>query len=103
MAQTHMTISPTIMLCLLILPLITLCYATNNSSSGKPSGNMVSLLCLTSNCALFSKYNTICNRLCLDAVMKVGKEHGGFTLKDRVRLSPGYDPERGRVYKKFII
>ncbi|XP_078367892.1 uncharacterized protein LOC144651781 isoform X4 [Oculina patagonica] len=34
-----------IMLCLLILPLITFCSATNSNSSGKPSGNTPSSLC----------------------------------------------------------
>ena len=46
MVQSRLNISSAIMLSLLILPLITLCYA-GNSSSGKPSGNKVSSLYLT--------------------------------------------------------
>ena len=42
MSPSLSKISPTVMLCLLISTLIALCYAANNNSSGKTSGNKVS-------------------------------------------------------------
>jgi len=39
MSPSLSKISPTVILCLLISTLITLCYAANNNSSGKTSGN----------------------------------------------------------------
>jgi len=48
MSPSCKKLSPAIMLCLLISTLIALCYAANNNSSGKTSGNKVSSSALSS-------------------------------------------------------